>query len=74
MSTSPLLTESEAGQILRLPTSRVTRMARTGHLPCVELPGNELRFIESELLAWVERHRRPGNDGEAHATPNMAKG
>lgn len=55
--TQRLLTETEAADILRLTSSRVLRLARGGQLPAVKLPGNEFRFVESDLWKWVDGHR-----------------
>jgi excisionase family DNA binding protein len=53
MTTQILLTPLEAGEILRLPSRRVVRLAKAGEIPHVCLPSGEVRFIESELWAWA---------------------
>ena len=58
-----LLTEFEAGELLRLPTMRVVKLAKAGNLPSVKLPGDEFRFIETELWAWAEQHRISAPEG-----------
>ena len=44
MENKILLTESEAGDILRLPSRRVLKLARQGVIPHIDLPGDEIRF------------------------------
>lgn len=57
--TRHLLTTGEAGHILRMLPTRISRLARQGDIPSVMLPDGEVRFLEADLWAWVERHRRP---------------
>lgn len=61
--TERLLTEDEAAEILRLTSSRVLRLARRGEIPAVRLPGNEYRFVESDLWEWVRSHRMASAEG-----------
>jgi len=58
-ATQTLLTPLEAGQLLRLPSRRVVRLAKAGDIPHVRLPGDEYRFSEPDLWRWVEQHRQP---------------
>ena len=53
-----LINAREAGRILGMVPARVIRLARQGDVPCVNLPDDrEPKFIEADLLAWVEEHR-----------------
>ena len=54
-----LLTDSETAEILRLTPRQVAKLARRGELPCVNLPGNEIRFDPADIRQWVEAHKRP---------------
>ena len=69
MKTQSLLTESEAGDKLRMLPTRVLRLARAGEMPCVILPDGELRFDAVDLDAWIEQHKRPikAQDEVTHA-------
>jgi hypothetical protein len=58
-----LLTSSEAADILRLTPRQVTRLARRGDLPSVQLPNDELWFDPAGLWRWVETHKRPAPQG-----------
>jgi predicted site-specific integrase-resolvase len=60
-ATRPLLIDArEAGQLLNMLPSRVTRLAKRGVLPCVVLPDGELRYSEDDLRSWIEEYRRLG--------------
>lgn len=58
-TTQALLVESEVARMLRLTTARVRKLARSGQLPCVILPGEEFRFDPTEIDRWL-RERRNG--------------
>ncbi len=60
-----LLTAQDVGLWLCLPTDRVIRLAREGHIPCIVLPSSEMLFDSNELAAWLEK-LRPGKE-TAHA-------
>ncbi len=55
-----LLTPLEAADILRLPTRQVTKLAKSGTIPRVVLPGDEIRFDEADLRAWIEARKQDG--------------
>ena len=57
-----LLTESEAGDILRLPSRRVLKLARQGVIPHITLPGEEIRFSQADLEKWIASRKQE----EAH--------
>lgn len=57
--TPTLLTDDEAADLVRLTPRQVVRLARRGELPCVRLPGDELRFDPAELSRWIDAHRQP---------------
>lgn len=62
MDIKHLLTAVEASDILRLTPNQIRKLARGGELPAVVLPGNEVRFDETELWAWVEAHKQPARE------------
>jgi hypothetical protein len=67
MQNAPLLIDAhEAGRLLDMLPSRVSRLAKRGYIPCVELPDGELRFAPDELRAWVDEHRRPAIKEACH--------
>lgn len=59
-----LLTDSEAGELLRMLPSRVVRLAKRGVIPHIALPDDELRFCASDLLEWAAQYRQPGESRE----------
>ena len=59
-----LLTPMEAADILRLPTRQVVKLAKAGTIPRVLLPGEEIRFDETDLRTWIEARKQ---DGEGRA-------
>jgi excisionase family DNA binding protein len=59
MSTQ-LLTTDEAAEVLRMTTNRLSRLVRRGEVPHVLLPGDEVRFDERDLSAWVESRKAGG--------------
>jgi hypothetical protein len=60
-----LLNADEAARLLSMIPGRVSRLAKLGLLPCVELPDGEVRFVEEDLREWVRTHRQPVTDAEA---------
>jgi excisionase family DNA binding protein len=52
----PLLTPAEAAALLSVRRSWVYDAARQGDLPCVRV-GRHLRFLRSDLEAWVTSRR-----------------
>ncbi len=65
--THHLLTDSEAGELLRMLPVRVVRLAKRGVIPHVALPDGELRFVAADLLNWAMTYRRPAPSGECAA-------
>ena len=57
-SDARVLTDGEAAQLIRMPPARLLRLAREGRVPCVVLPDQEIRFVESDLWGWVQAHRQ----------------
>ena len=53
-----LLIDGEAADILMVPRRRLVRLAKSGQIPAIFLPDGEIRFLETDLWAWVEQHRR----------------
>ena len=62
MGNKHLITAVEASDILRLTPNQIRKLARSGKLPSVMLPDNEVRFDETELWAWVETHKQPSQE------------
>jgi len=58
MENTKLLTDSEAGSILRLPSRRVLKLAKAGIIPHIDLPGNEIRFEKSDLDKWIASRKQ----------------
>jgi excisionase family DNA binding protein len=58
-----LLTQSEVSELLQLTPRQVIRLAKRGDLPCVHLPGNEIRFDLDDIRQWVDAHKRPALEG-----------
>jgi excisionase family DNA binding protein len=58
MENKILLTESEAGDILRLPSRRVLKLARQGVIPHINLPGDEVRFSQTDLEKWIASRKQ----------------
>ena len=69
MDATNLLTPIEAGTLVALSASRVTRLARRGLMPAVFLPDGEIRFSQADLAEWIDAHRRPAElqGGQADA-------
>jgi excisionase family DNA binding protein len=64
-----LLTAADLAERLALSTSTVLDWFEAGKLPGFKL-GRVVRFRESEVLAWLERHRvGPGAGGEVAPVP-----
>jgi excisionase family DNA binding protein len=56
-----LLTYNDAATLLRLPVGTVHAMVSQRRIPHVRLGPRLVRFVEAELLAWIEtRHVRTG--------------
>ena len=53
-----LLTQYDVADLLKIPSQRALRMAKRGLLPCVVLPGGDIRFDEYDLREWIEDHKR----------------
>jgi hypothetical protein len=65
MTDTHLLDDHEAGDILRMLPSRVSRLARRGIIPHVALPDGELRYLATDLMEWAAQHRRASDAQEA---------
>lgn len=57
-----LLDALDAAAILSMSTRKINSLVRSGKLPHVMLPGGEIRFVESDLLSWIESHKRPATE------------
>ena len=53
----PLLKAADAAALLAVRTSWVYEAVRDGRLPCVRV-GRHVRFLRSDLEAWVARQRQ----------------
>ena len=53
MADEILLTGLEAAFLLRIPRSRLVRLARAGTVPHVLLPDGQIRFRRADLEAWA---------------------
>jgi hypothetical protein len=59
MSTANTLLDAYgAAEILLLSTRRVRLLVEQGQLPHVALPNGEIRFVEADLLVWIEAHKQ----------------
>ena len=58
MRDTHLLTNVEAGELLRLTPRQVLRLAKRGELPAVHLPGDEIRFDPADIAQWVESRKQ----------------
>jgi excisionase family DNA binding protein len=56
MSTS-LITLAEAAEALRISHKRLGQLVRRGEVPHVLLPGDEVRFDDRDLTAWIESRK-----------------
>jgi hypothetical protein len=54
-----LLTDSEAADVLQIPSARLAKFAKENKVPHVRLPDGEIRFVEADLWAWIEQHKQP---------------
>ena len=52
-----LLHDFEAAEFLKMRTSKLLRLAKQGKVPCVRLPDDEIRFIETDLVEWIEGYK-----------------
>lgn len=54
--TERLLTARELGELLGFAAGTVVDWAEAGKVPAFKI-GGRLRFRESEVVAWLEKHR-----------------
>lgn len=59
-----LLKARQASALIGIPEQTLYEQAATGRIPCLKL-GRSVWFSRAELLAWIERETRGGNDGRA---------
>lgn len=52
-----VLTVKELSALLRVSRSKIYAMSSAGELPVFEV-GGSLRFVESEIVAWIASQRR----------------
>lgn len=65
METPLLIDAREAGRLLDMLPARVTRLAKRGLIPCVDLGDGELRFLPDDLREWVRGYRQRVTSAEA---------
>jgi hypothetical protein len=53
-----LLTVFDVAELLHMPPARVSRLARAGAIPHIELPDKEFVFSESDLAEWLVSRKR----------------
>jgi excisionase family DNA binding protein len=65
-----LLRPTEVAQMLGVSRSWLYGAAKDGRIPCVRLggPDGPLRFVERDLLQWLERARASWRPGDSSAT------
>lgn len=73
-TTQRLLTSSEAADILQISSARVARFAKANKVPHVRLPDGEVRFVESDLWAWIDQHKvNEANRGQPSGSPSIGE-
>lgn len=55
---SSLLTETDIRELLHLPSGKVRKLVRDSLIPHVRLPSGDVRFVEADLLRWIEQHKQ----------------
>jgi excisionase family DNA binding protein len=60
-----LITDSEVGELLRLSSRQVEKLAKRGEIPSIRLPDNEIRFDPDEIRRYIESRKQPATDGGA---------
>jgi excisionase family DNA binding protein len=55
MTADRLLTPRDVAELLRVHPKTVLRYVRTAGLPCVRLPGGDVRLRRSEVDRWLDR-------------------
>src|SRR5262245_55493827 len=61
----PLLTTRDVMQLLNLSRTKVWQLVTSGELPAYKL-GGDYRYIRSEIMEWVKKHRVRATSGESH--------
>jgi len=59
-----LLKARQASALIGIPEQTLYEQAAAGRIPCLKL-GRSVWFSRMELLAWIERETRGGNDDRA---------
>jgi predicted DNA-binding transcriptional regulator AlpA len=52
----------DAAEMLLLSTRRVRLLVKQGQLPHVALPNGEIRFVEADLLTWIDAHKQSAQE------------
>jgi hypothetical protein len=61
-----ILNAIEAAEFLRMKISATERMAKAGLIPRIDLPDGQIRFLLSDLVAYVNSRRVPGQEVAAN--------
>ena len=59
MIVKQLLTDFDVADLLKVTSVRVLRLAKQGKIPHVVLPTGDIRFIERDVMDWIESQRKP---------------
>ncbi len=63
MSTANILLDiHDAAELLLLSARRVRLLVKEGKIPHVALPTGEIRFVEDDLLAWIDAHKQSAKE------------
>ena len=57
MQSTNLLHDFEAAKLLKMRTNKLVRLAKQGKISCVLLPDGVVRFVEADVLAWIEDYK-----------------
>lgn len=68
-----LLTPFDVDCLLRLPRGRAERFARSGKLPCIVLPGGDVRFDADAVARWLQANARIGPVSGDHGNAEPKK-
>ena len=63
----PLLSDSQAGELLGLHSKTVQRLARNGEIPAVRI-GRYWRYRASALNNWIDKHQTGAVSSSSQST------
>jgi excisionase family DNA binding protein len=70
--TGRLLTARELANTLGVSAETVLRWTRRGELPAIRLPGGAIRYRQTDLDGWLERHETAGDATREASTARNA--